>query len=229
MKYGLKYFLFFLFSLLALFVKAQNESEVISTNAGHKQYYFLNPRLSVTVPRPIGNKSFKKSFAGVYEISGGLNLFLFRGLFVGVTAKTGLLRITENRIPDYNANMTFHNIGFKVGNDWYGGNKNNVVYSLALSVGQNQTSYSSLKHKDETPVNKSFKTSYTEPEMDIYFMVEPNVFIGASVSYTIFDDHFDPYELALNEFSSFDSHNGVSTQWLSFGFGVYCNLIKKKK
>ena len=65
----------------------------------------------------MGNKSFKKSFVGIYEVSGGLNIMVHKGLFVGVTAKNGLLKITENKITDYNASMKINTTPARHGRD----------------------------------------------------------------------------------------------------------------
>lgn len=199
--------------------------------AAKKQFYLLSPRISVTVPHPMGNKSFKKSFVGIYEISGGLNLMLYKGLFIGATGKNGLLKITENKIADYNASMSINNLAIKVGSDFYVGEKNNAIFSMALSYGQNWTKYSGIKFKNanDPPKLNSFTTPYWEPEMNIFFLIESNFGIGATLSYTVFDTHFNPYDLKLNEYSQFGTNNAVSTQFLSFGFGFYYSLIKKKK
>ena len=116
-----KYFLLSLFSLFALASFAQDENTIVPSTAGidappeKKQYYIFSPRVNVTVPHPMGNKSFKKSFVGIYEVNLGLNLFVYKGLFVGVSAKNGLLKITENKIADYNASMQINNVAGKVG------------------------------------------------------------------------------------------------------------------
>ncbi len=202
----------------------------IETAPAKKQYYLLSPRVSVTVPHPMGNKSFKKSFVGIYEVSGCLNLMLYKGFFIGASAKNGLLKITENKIADYNASMSINNVAIKAGNDFYVGEKNKTIYSLALSVGNNWTEYSGIKTKDakNPPKYNSFNTYYIEPEMNIFFLIESNFGIGATLSYTIFDAHFDPYDLALNEYAKFDRNNAVSTQFISFGFGFYYSMVKKK-
>jgi len=218
------------------FVCAQEETLSIPQVAASeivpakKQYFLLSPRVSVTVPHPMGNKSFKKSFVGIYEVSGCLNLMLYKGFFIGASAKNGLLKITENKIADYNASMSFNNLAIKAGNDFYVGEKNKTIYSLALSFGNNWTEYSGIKTKDpkNPPKYNSFNTYYVEPEMNIFFLIESNFGIGATLSYTIFDAHFDPYDLALNEYAKFDRNNAVSTQFISFGFGFYYSIIKKK-
>ena len=61
-----------------------------------KQYYLLSPRVSVTVPHPMGNKSFKKSFVGIYEVSAGLNFMLHKGLFVGLSELLNRYKSFEN-------------------------------------------------------------------------------------------------------------------------------------
>ncbi len=201
------------------------------TPPAKKQYYLLSPRISITVPHPMGNKSFKKSFVGIYEVSGGLNLMLYKGFFVGATAKNGLLKITENKIADYNASMRINNVGVKLGGDFYIGEKNNAIYSIAFTYGKNWTEYSGIKSKNpnDPPKINSFSTNYFEPEMNIFFLIEANFAIGATLSYTVFDAHFNPYDLKLNEYTQFETNNAVSTQFLSFGFGFYYSLIKKKK
>ena len=233
----LHYFLLFVFFYTAPLAAQEEETAPVVTKPmddpapAKKQYYFLSPRMSVTVPHPTGNSSFKKSFVGIYEVSAGMNAFLYRGFFVGISGKTGLLKITENKIADYNASMIFNQAGGKIGGDFYVGEMNKVVFSTALSFGKNWSRYSGLKHKDPAlpPKVTSFNTTYFEPEMNIFFLIESNFGIGATVSYTIFNTHFDPYELSLNEYSKFDSDNTGKTQFYSFGLGFYYSLIRKKK
>lgn len=201
------------------------------TPPAKKQYYLLSPRISVTVPHPMGNKSFKKTFVGIYEVTGGVNVYVAKGLFLGGTYKNGLLKITENRIADYNASMRFNSMCGKFGFDTYVGEKNNAIFSMALSYGQNWTEYQGIMTKDpkNPPKINGFSTSFWEPEMNIFFLIESNFGIGATIAYTVYDAHFDPYDLALNEYTSFDTKNAVSTQYFSFGFGFYYSLIRKKK
>lgn len=231
--------LFFLLILLGLSSKTFSQDDPLpvapqptgETAPAKKQYYLLSPRISVTVPHPMGNKSFKKSFVGIYEVSGGLNLMFYKGLFVGISGKNGLLKITENKIADYNASMSINNAACKFGSDFYVGEKNNAIFSMALSYGYNWTKYSGIKSKNpnDPPKLNSFTTPYWEPEMNIFFLIESNFAIGATLSYTVFDAHFDPYDLKLNEYTQFDTNNAASTQFLSFGFGFYYSVVKKKK
>src|ERR1043165_3243589 len=113
---------------------SQDESLPVPQPAGDpvpakKQYYVLSPRVSVTVPHPMANRSFKKSFVGIYEVTGGLNIYLYKGLFIGGSAKNGLMRITENKIADYNASMGYYNASGKIGGDFYVGEQNKTIFS----------------------------------------------------------------------------------------------------
>lgn len=176
------------------------------------------------------NSSFKKCFVGIYEISGGLNFYLYKGLFLGGTYKNALLKITENKINDYNASLNINNEGIKIGGDFYVDEKNKVIYSLALTAGMSQGKYSGIVAKDKTRVLPlTYSCKYIEPEMNIFFLIESNFGIGATVSYSLFDHTFDPYALALNDWTQFPRKISGNTQYLSFGFGFYYSLLNKKK
>jgi hypothetical protein len=214
---------------------SQDETPVPAVSSGDaapskKQYYILSPRVSVTVPHPMANRSFRKCFVGIYEISGGLNIYPYKGLFIGAMYKNGLMKITENKIADYDASLNYNNISGKIGGDFYVGEQNRIIFSAAAAYGHNWSTYTGLKYVDNNPPPKytTFSTGFIEPEINLYFLIESNFGIGATVSYTIEDAHFDPYDLALNQFTQFTSRSTVSTKFLSFGFGFYYSLIRRK-
>lgn len=228
------YCLLFLFFLCPCIIQAQDEGlttiPLSDIPSAPKQYYVFSPRVSVTVPHPMANKSFKKSFVGIYEISGGLNIMFYKGIFIGATYKNGLLKITENKIADYNAKMYINNVGLKVGGDAYVGEKNRIIFSAAIAAGQNWTRYSGLISKDPLKVIPTkFSMTYVEPELNLFFLIEANFGIGATLSYSIFAKNFDPYELSLNDYTQFNKDANGATQYLSFGFGFYYSLLKKKQ
>ncbi len=201
------------------------------TKALKKKYYLFSPRVSITVPHPIANTSFKRSFVGIYEVSGGLNVMLYQGLFIGATYKNAELKISQKNISNYDALMAINNVAVKVGGDWYVGDKNRIIYSMAVSGGKNWTKFPHLMRKlpNERPATTSYSTTYIEPEANLFFLVESNFGIGATISYTIFNRIFDPYELSLNEWAAYDKNSPGVTQYLSFGFGFYYSFLKKKK
>jgi len=231
----LKHTVFLLFLFISFSVNAQEDTIASDKSddvfpSQKKQYFVFSPRVSITVPHPIANKAFRKSFVGVYEVSAGLNMMIFKGAFVGVTYKNGLFKITENKIPDLEANMAFNNAGIKIGTDFFVGDKNRIIGSAALTVGNNWTTFPSFRCKIDggEPSIKGFSTTYIEPEVNLFFLIEQNFGIGATLSYSFFNRNFDPYELCLNEWSQFDKENAGNIQYLSFGFGFYYSFLKKK-
>jgi len=230
----LYYYAILFFSFISATMLAQDETPAPFINESKsfkKQYYVFSPRVSITVPHPIANRSFKKSFVGIYEISGGFNIMLYKGLFAGITYKNGLFKVMENKIPDYNAKMYINNGAIKVGSDFYVGDKNRIILSTALSAGKNQTHFASLICKD--PANHpvmitAYETTFIEPEINLFFLIEPNFGIGATLSYTTFNRLFDPYELCLDDWAQFDRNSKGATQHFSFGFGFYYSFLKKK-
>jgi hypothetical protein len=234
----IKYFFLFLFLFFISPVFSQEENDapiqsVVDDDAppAPKQYYVFSPRVSVTVPHPMGNGAFRKSFVGIYEFSGGLNINIFKGFFIGATYKNGLLKITENKIADFNASMTINNAAIKVGTDIFVGDRNRIIFSAAMSAGQNYTNYTGLVRKKpgETPEITSYSTSYFEPEVNLFFLIESNFGIGATLSYSIFNKEFNPHELGLSDWTNFNAENPGKTRYLSFGFGFYYSFLKKGK
>lgn len=234
----LKHLGLFLFFLIASPVFSQEETDapiaaVVDDDAppAPKQYYLFSPRISVTVPHPMGNKAFRKSFVGIYEFSGGLNINIFKGFFIGATYKNGLLKITENKIADFNASMTINNAAIKVGADIFVGDRNRIIFSAAMSAGQNYTNYTGLVRKKpgDSPAITSYSTSYLEPEVNMFFLIESDFGIGATLSYSIFNKEFNPHELGLSDWTNFDNENPGKTRYLSFGFGFYYSFLKKGK
>ena len=243
MKLSTKYLLFLLFSISTIVMVAQDQENDDDDDGsprqglidgGPKKYYVFSPRLNVMVPHAIANNSFRKCFVGVYEASGGLNVFLYRGLFIGGSYENGELRITPKKIANYPNNnypsMEIDNVAGKVGGDLYLGDRNRVVFSAALSFGQNWTHYYGLVAQDPHKVitNTSYTCTFYKPEVNLFFLVDDNFGIGVTVTYSVYDHIFNPYELSLNDWAGFSSISTGSTQYLSFGFGVYYSFIKKK-
>lgn len=237
MRKHCNYILFLLFVLVSFTSVAQDEPDPPEIRVAdespprQKQYYLFSPRVTVTVPHPVGNQAFKKSFVGIYEVNAGLNVMIYKGLFAGITFKNGLLKITENKIPDFNADMSINSAGFKLGSDFYVGVKNNMILSAAVTMGQNNTKYSSFKCKtlNEKPLISGFKSTYIEPEVNLFFLTEANFGIGASLTYSVIKRNFDPYELCLDEWAQFSKDNSNPIRYITFGFGFYYGFSKKTK
>ncbi len=239
MKLSTNYLLFLLFSISSIAMVAQDQGndddDDVSPrqgliDGGPKKYYVFSPRVNVTVPHAIANNSFKKCFVGVYEASCGLNVFIYKGLFIGGNYENGLLKITPNKIKNYEANMKIDNASGKIGGDLFLGERNRIVFSTSLSFGQNWTHYYGLVAKDPHKVitNTSYTCTFYKPELNLFFLVDDNFGVGVTIAYSVYDHIFNPYDLSLNDWAGFSSTSTGSTQYLSFGFGVYYSFLKKK-
>lgn len=205
-----------------------NTDDVIMPRA--KKYYLFSPRVSLTVPHPVGSAAFKKSFIGIYELNAGLNLYFFKGFYAGATFKNNRLNINQKEIKDYNASMHMNGAAVKVGSDFYLNENNTILLSTSFAAGQNTTNFNSLVCKDlnNTPAITSYKTIYYEPEVALFLFLEPNFAIGITTLYNSSNKIFDPYELCLNEWGSFAKTNTSRTNYISFGFGFYYGFTTRK-
>ena len=199
-----------------------------------KEYYWLSPRVSVLIPNSIANKSLKKSFAGVYELGAGLNVMVFKGLFIGANYKTGeykLKGVTGQAAFDYNPVMKLNKAGIKVGGDKFIGDRNKIIFSAAVTLGRNWTAFKGLRCVDTTmsPKINSFSTTFIEPEINLYFLIENNVGIGATISYTMVNKIFEPKELCLDDWQAYGKTGSSPMQFINFGFGIYYSFLKKKR
>jgi hypothetical protein len=212
----------------------ENASTSTDNGPSNKEYYWFSPRVSVTVPHPTGNSSFKKNFAGVYEASASFDIMIFKGAFVGAEYSYGTLKVTGLiGVANFKYNPVMHvsNAGFRAGGQKYLGVRNRVIYTAAISGGMNWTNFEKLKCKDSTkaPPLSTYSIPYLKPEMNIYFLVESNFAIGVTLSYTWYQRKFDPAEICLNDWkASVGTVNDKATQYLSFGFGFYYSFYKKK-
>ena len=156
---------------------------------------------------------------------------VYKGIFIGGVYETAGLKITGNKITNYSASMEVENVAGKIGGDFFVGERNRVVVSGALAVGQNWTTYYGLAPKDNypPPAYTTFSCTYEQPSVHLYFLADRNFGIGATLSYTLYNHIFDSHELGLNYWGLPDYGTGGSTQYLSFGFSFYVNLWKKKK
>lgn len=188
-----------------------------------REYSLFSARVTGTVPHPVRNSAFKKTFIGIYELNAGLNLTFYKGFYAGAVFKNNLLKINSKRIPNYNAGMVMNSAAVKVGGDFYVNEKNTCMFAVAVAVGQNSTRYTSLvaKNPANPPAITEFKSLYIEPEAGIYLFIEPNIALGIVANYSIIQRPFDPYELALNDWLGYGKTNTGAIQYISFGFGVY--------
>lgn len=238
MHKGYKYLFLFILSLAALYSKAQDsipssDTAVIESLVLPKANNLFSSRLSFTVPNPTANKAFVKSFVGIYQVNASMNMALYKGVFIGVAFSNALLQVDKNVIPNKTyAKQPFMNTysaSVKIGSDWYIGENNRIIFSADVSVGQSFVKYSAFVCKDPTKniVTTDFKSPYGSAEVSMIFLVEPNWGIGPTISYSLINRSFDPYELCLEDWASYGTSKSGATQYLNFGFVCYFNFFRK--
>ena len=199
-----------------------------------KEYYWFNPHASVTIPNPMANRGFRKNLAGVYELSAGMDILLFKGIFAGAVYQNATLKITGitgATYFHYQPLLKINNAGIKVGARTYLGEKNRMIFTGSLTVGESWGHYKDIRCKDSTiavPMTR-YTSPYVQPEIGIYFLVESNFAIGATISYTASRKIFNPYEICLDSWKPVGNVGSEGTQYLSFGFGFYYSFLKKKE
>ena len=234
-----KYLFLLIFTVCTLVVGAQEEvpstdtSTVIVNPIFPKANNLFNTRLAFTVPNPISNKAFNKSFIGIYQVNASMNMALYKNIFIGVAFSDALLQISKNIVPNTTYAkqpfMNVYNAAVKLGSDFRLGDKNRIILSTAILVGQSYVKYSSFVSKVPTENIQitNFKSLYGEAEVNMIFLIEPNWGIGPSISYSLIKRNFNPFELALDEYTSYSSNSSGATQYFSFGFVCHYSFFKK--
>lgn len=198
-----------------------------------KEYYWFNPHAAVNIPNPMSNKAFRKHMAGVYEVSAGMDILLFRGFFAGAVYEHTTFKITGitgATYFHYQPLMKVNNAGLRVGARSYIGSRNRMIGVASVTVGESWAHFKDIRCKDSTvavPLTR-YTSPYVQPEIGVFFLVESNFAIGATISYTACTKKFDPYEICLDSWKAIGDVGSGSTQYLSFGFGFYYSFLKKK-
>jgi hypothetical protein len=233
------YLFLLVFTMSASLSIAQDEipstdtSAIVTNVILPKANNLFSTRGSFTVPNPISNKAFKKSFIGIYQVNGCLNLALYKGLFIGVVFSDALFQIDKNIIPNKTyakqPYMNVYNAGIKVGGDFYIGEKNRIIFSADVSVGQSYVKYSSFSCKDATKkiAVTDYKSPFVGSEISMIFLVEPNWGIGPTIGYSLIKRSFNPYDLCLDDWSGYSQNSSGATQYFNFGFICHYSFGKK--
>jgi hypothetical protein len=220
-------------------LQAQNDTTStdtlsISTNLVQPRANDLfTARLSITVPNPINNSAFRKSFIGIYQANFSMNMALYKSLYVGVAFSDALLQVDKNIVLNTTyakqPHVNFYNSAVKLGGDFYVGDKNRWILSADVAIGLSTIKFTDFANKDHTKTIAvtNFKSPYTEIGLGMVFLVESRWGFGPTVSYTFIQRTFNPYELYLNDWSGYNDNNSGATQYFSFGFVCHYSFLAK--
>lgn len=193
---------------------------------------FKPPRFTIhangTVPHPIRNKAFKRSFTGIYDISASFNVRLFSGFSAGIFGKFNEFKTPDNKIPGLNTYGQMYGGGVRLAYSHYLREKT-MLYG-GITAGEVYLHYYGVSclGPSTNPLQTEYFATFVEPEVGIAFFVEGNFAIGIHSSYDIYRYEFDPYALCLNQHKAYlDSDLPGNLQHLNIGFGLTYSFLRK--
>ncbi len=194
------------------------------------------PRFSVRVncgiPKLVSSELLYNTFSGVVLGDASVNCKLFSNVFVGIGYSYSYSK-AQKALRDQNINtyMQTHNGYMKVGYDHFF--SQNGFTTISLNVGSNLTSFSGIRYYNDSLKGKyptQFISAFVEPQIGVYFIVDPNVAIGGHIGYNYnlarFDSHYPGTDKWLSNSSSLSNKWNISS--ITLCFGMYVGLAKKK-
>lgn len=193
------------------------------------------PRFSVRgnigIPKVTSSEAFRNSFSGVITTDGNIDCRVFGNMFVGVGYEYTYYK-TQKYFRDkfINTNLQSQYGYIKFGYDHFF--RNDAFVTFSLNGGYNFNRYHSIPYKNDSLRGKyptSFSSSFVEPMIGVYFIVDPNFAIGGHLSYNYNFSMFDP---KYPNYDKWFNYGNVTNKWnmsmITLGFGFYYGLERKK-
>ena len=221
MKYVVIYILFFSCLILSAQDGPSNKAPELPRFA---------VRGNIGIPKVTSSEAFRNSFSGV--LTGDLNVTykFFSNMFVGLGYGYTYYKPQKHFRDQYiNTNMQSHNAFMKIGADKFFSAKG--FASFSLNAGYNFNKYEGIKYKQDSLIGKyptQFSSSFIEPMVGLYFIIDPNFAIGGHLSYNYNFSQFNP---TYSGFDKWFDYREVKNNWnmsmITLGFGFYYGLVKK--
>ncbi|HLG01953.1 MAG TPA: hypothetical protein VI731_00060 [Bacteroidia bacterium] len=198
-------------------------------NLNAENPFRMSVRFAGTVPHPVSNKAFRRSFTGIYDIGASLNFQVFRGILVGIQYQHNLWKIPDNKIPGLKTYGQSHHGGIRVGYDY-------VINSIAVgyagvSMLSGRMKFYGISYTPDTtrpPLETSFNYRMIQLEAGVYFYTEGNFAIGVHAAGSFTSFAFDPYKLYLDQHEPYlpaDLDGNVS--YFNIGFSLVYSFLRK--
>lgn len=187
-------------------------------------------RANVSIPKVVSSQSFRNSFSGVVGLDANVNYKIASNFFVGLGYSYTYYKPQKVfRDQNVNANMQSQNAYLKIGVDKFF--SDNGFATFSLNTGYNFNEYQGLVYKNDTLKGKyptQFSSSFIEPMIGLYFIVDPNFAIGGHISYNYNFSQFNP---AYPSFDKWFDYRNTTNKWnmsmITIGFGFYYGLVRK--
>jgi hypothetical protein len=211
-------FIFLLAFASALFAQNQN-----GTNPFH-----MSVRVAGTVPHPMGNKAFRRSLTGIYDITANCNFQVFHGITAGIQYRHNLWKTPDNKIPGLNTYAQTHHGGIRLGYD-HVVNETTVAYGgITAMTGQMNfygVSYRPDSIRGEAITEFQYKT--LEIDAGVYFYTEGNFAIGIHSACVFTNFAFDPRLVYLDQHKAYLLSDFEGTfKHFNFGFQLVYSFWK---
>jgi hypothetical protein len=217
----MKYLLSYLILTSYLFSLAQDKAPQLPRFA---------VRGNVSIPKVVSSQAFRNSFSGVMEGDMNVTCRLVSNFFVGVGYSYTYYKPQKAfRDQNINTNMQSHNGYLKLGFDKFFSATGFATFSL--NAGYNYNQFQGIKYKSDTLIGKyptNFNSSFVEPVIGLYFIVDPNFAIGGHLSYNYNFGQFNPSYPGMDKWFDYTKvKNNWSMSMITLGFGFYYGLTKK--
>jgi hypothetical protein len=187
-------------------------------------------RSNISIPKVVSSNAFRNSFAGAITADINFDYKLFSNFYCGLGyAYTYFKPQKVFRDQRVNSNLQAQNGYLKLGYDHFFSNTGFI--STSLNTGYNYSSFNGNVYKNDSLKGKyptTFSTIFIEPMVGVYFIVDPNFAIGATLSYNYNFAKFNPDYAGYNQWFTYKNvKNNWNMSMITFGFGFYYGLSKK--
>ena len=188
-------------------------------------------RANIGIPKVTSSKAFRTSFLGLYDANASMNVRLFSNFHIGVGYKNALMKAQDYfKQKNIYTKMQVHNGFINIGYDRFYAEHSFATFGI--NAGYSFNKYTNVVPRADSLIRSTppqFTTSFIEPSISFNFLVEDNFAIGAHIAYTYSLAKFDPSIPYIDKWLGYQSFsNNWNMSWLSFGFGFYYGLVRKK-
>jgi len=188
-------------------------------------------RAAGSVPHPTSNKAFRRSFVGIYDLTGSVSYRIFSGFNAGAVYKHTLWKTPDNKVPGLNLYGQTNAFGLRVGYDHI--LTESAVFFSSIAFYSSETYFYGLACAPQNTVEENIQTTYNyriiEGEMGFYFYTEGNFAIGMQAAFAHTNFNFDPRKVCLDQQKAYipSDFEGNLTH-LNIGVTVVCSFKKAR-
>jgi hypothetical protein len=226
----IKYLLAVFLILNVLSIKGQDAEN-------YSPLYRLDTRINILAPHPLTDAAFNNTFNGVYTVNVSENIHLFQGFYVGVCVGNSLYQVPQyslvsgsgvNTTNYINTMCQLTSFGLDLGYDYYFSPKGYL--SPAMSIGESFGKFTSIQMVNPVPIEPTFNAPYVQVSCGLNFLIEHQVGLGFTLSFSYLNHNFNPYDIALNQYKAYSSGDiKGNISFFELGFTIYIGYLEKKK